>query len=372
MPRSDWFSDYKVGVLLDANENTHGPSLTEISSIEEKQELNRYPDPHQIEVKQLVCDFRKSEATSSQLKPENLFVGVGSDEAIDLLIRAVCRPGVDKLLICPPTYGMYSVSAQINDVEVVKVNLEFKKGHFTIKPTKVNEALAADSNIKLTYICSPGNPTGSLISREDIIKILENPDWNGLVVVDEAYIDFSAPGASMAPLVTKYPNLVVMQTLSKSFGLAGIRVGLAFASKEVATLLNSMKGPYNVSTLSSDVAKRALSAEGIKKMREYTAEIIKQRDFLVEELPKIKGIGEFVGGQDANFLLVELLDKDGKPSNDIAKRAYKELAENKNIVVRYRGSEPGCEGCLRISIGTADENKILLQELETVIKELYS
>lgn len=291
-------------------------------------------------------------------------MGVGSDEAIDCIIRVVCAPGKDKLLICPPTYGMYGVCAQINDVEVVKVNMKFTKGAYDIIPENINSKLSEDPSIKLVYICSPGNPTGSRLSQDAILKVLEHPTWNGIVVVDEAYIDFSPPGTSVAPLVNKYPNLLVMQTTSKSFGLAGIRFGMAFASRELARLMNNMKYPYNISSMTSDIAKRAFSPEGIQKMESMVRTIIQQRDMLVNELPKIDGIGEFVGGFDSNFLLVELLDSNGVPSNKVAKTVYERLAQTREVVLRYRGSEPGCTGCLRISVGTESENKILLRELK--------
>lgn len=363
--------DYKVGVLLDANENTYGPSLVDVADEELKQNLNRYPDPYQIDLKQRMCDFRNSENkdTSLQpLEPSNLFVGVGSDEAIDAIIRILCVPGKDKLLTCPPTYGMYGVSAQINDVQVVKVNLDFTPGEFGINPAKVNETLANDPSIKLAYICSPGNPTGALIKRELVEQVLNHPTWNGIVVVDEAYIDFAPEGSSFAPLTTKYPNLIVMQTLSKSFGLAGVRLGITFSSQEMASLLNNMKAPYNISTPSSELALRALSPGGIELMKKYVNEIITQRRRLTDQLPKIQGVGGVIGGEESNFLLVQILGKDGKPSSPVAKDIYKYLAEKKNVVVRYRGSEPGCEGCLRMSVGTKEETDILLNELEEGIR----
>ncbi|ANB12908.1 histidinol-phosphate transaminase [Sugiyamaella lignohabitans] len=327
-----------------------------------------------------MCDFRNSEINSADkqtlngkvLKPENLCFGVGSDESIDAIMRVLCVPGKDKLLTCPPTYGMYAVSAQINDVEVVSINMNFIKGKFSIKPDEINARLAEDPSIKLAYICSPGNPTGSLIEKADIIKVLEHPTWNGIVVVDEAYIDFAPEGTSMAPLVNKYPNLLVMQTLSKSFGLAGVRCGVSFASPDLSRLLNSMKAPYNISTPTARLASRVLSPEGIKVMKGLVKKIIVQRDRLVRELPKLQGIGEFVGGEDANFLLVEIIDKDGKPSNDIARQVYTKLAEFRNVIVRYRGKEPGCTGCLRISIGNEEETTILLKELQSVLAEIYS
>lgn len=370
--------DYKVGVLLDANENTHGPALGELDSDEEGQELNRYPDPHQAHVKQLLCNFRNSENRPEDkdlapLTPENICLGVGSDESIDAIMRIFCVPSKDKLLTCPPTYGMYKVSAQVNDVEVVKVDLEFKKGSFQIKAEEVCEKLAEDPSIKAVYICSPGNPTGSLIQRERIEKVLNHPTWNGIVVVDEAYIDFAPVGSSFAPLVTKYPNLAVMQTISKSFGLAGARLGCVIADKPVARLLNNLKAPYNISTPTSVLAERALSPSGISAMKGMVKKIIAQRTRLVEELPKVSPyIGEFLSGLDANFLLVEILDKEGNPSSPLAVKLYKYLAEQKQVVVRYRGNEPGCAGALRISIGTEEETTQLLDEFKKGFEVLYS
>lgn len=370
-------SDYKIGILLDANENTHGPSLDQLDDEEIKQELNRYPDPHQVHVKQLLCDFRNIERSSQDqalqpLTPENICLGVGSDESIDAIMRIFCVPAKDKLLTCPPTYGMYSVSAQVNDVSVVKVPLTFTKGNFQIQADKVCEKLSEDPSIKVAYICSPGNPTGTLIQRDLIEKVLKHPTWNGLVVVDEAYVDFAEPGSSFAPLVNKYPNLAVMQTISKSFGLAGARLGCVIADKPVARLLNNMKAPYNISTPTSVLAERALSPKGISLMKEMAKKIIEQRSRLVEDLPKVnKGIGQFVGGLDANFVLVEILDQAGTPSSPHALKLYKYLAEHRQVVVRYRGNEPGCAGCLRISIGTEEETTKFLDEIRKGFEILY-
>lgn len=369
--------DYKVGILLDANENTHGPALSEVKPEEETMELNRYPDPHQVHVKQLLCDFRNSEKAEQDqslppITPDNVCFGVGSDESIDALMRIFCVPAKDKLLTCPPTYGMYKVCAQINDLQVVNVPLEFNKGNFQIQPDLICEKLSEDPSIKLVYICSPGNPTGSLIERERIEKVLNHPTWNGLVIVDEAYIDFAPVGSSFAPLVTKYPNLAVMQTISKSFGLAGARLGCVIADRPVSRLLNNMKAPYNISTPTSVLAERALSPAGIATMKKMVAEIVAQRTRLVEELPKVNpGIGKFISGMEANFVLVEILDKEGQPSSPLAAKLYKYLAEHKQVVVRYRGNEPGCAGALRISIGTEQETTSLLEEFKRGFEILY-
>ncbi|KAJ5682636.1 Aminotransferase class I/classII [Penicillium macrosclerotiorum] len=385
----DDYKDDGTNVLLDANENAYGPGLalnsegalqtpqTGGATGASKPEidflgLNRYPDPHQIELKQLFCNLRNTHHhTQKTLRPENMFVGVGSDEAIDALLRCFCVPGKDKILTCPPTYGMYSVSAQVNDIEIVKVPLDVTNG-FHLQPEKVNEALSADSSIKLAYICSPGNPTANLIRKADIQKVLEHPTWNGVVVVDEAYIDFAHEGASLAEWVTEWPNLVVMQTLSKAFGLAGIRLGVAYSSPEIALLLNSLKAPYNISSPTSALATAALTAPNMAVMRQYRDQIVTQRDRLLRELPQIPGVGRFLGGHDSNFLLVEMLDAEGRPSNVTALAAYEAMAEKRGVVVRFRGKEYGCEGCLRITVGTEAEVTKFLQELRTVLAGIHA
>ncbi|KGO38984.1 Aminotransferase, class I/classII [Penicillium expansum] len=383
----DDYKDDGTNVLLDANENAFGPGLALNSegALQSSQTgnatgasnpeidflgLNRYPDPHQIELKQLFCNLRNTHHhTPKTLLPEHMFCGVGSDEAIDALLRCFCVPGKDKILTCPPTYGMYGVSAQVNDLEIVKVPLDATNG-FHLQADKVNEALSADPSIKLAYICSPGNPTANLIRKEDIRKVLEHPTWNGIVVVDEAYIDFAPEGSSLAEWVTEWPNLVVMQTLSKAFGLAGIRLGVAYASVEVARLLNSLKAPYNISSPTSALASAALTAPNMAVMHRFRSQIIAQRDRLLRDLPTIPGVGQFLGGSDANFLLVQILDAEGRPSNVTALAAYEAMAEKRGVVVRFRGKELGCEGCLRITVGTEAEVTKFLQELRTVLSGL--
>jgi histidinol-phosphate aminotransferase len=298
-------------------------------------------------------------------------VGVGSDEAIDALLRCFCVPGKDKILVCPPTYGMYSVSAQVNDVGLVKVPLLPAPGFgIDVPATLLALSEAEASSIKLIYICSPGNPTGSLIEKEDLRKVLEHPTWNGVVVLDEAYIDFAPEGSSLAEWVAEWPNLVVMQTLSKAFGLAGIRLGAAFTSPPIASLLNNLKAPYNISSPTSTIACQALQG-GLNVMQENREKIITQRARLIKELPKLNGIGRFRGGTSSNFLLVEILDRSGQPDNVTALKVYEKLAENKGVVVRFRGKEHGCLGCLRITVGTEDEVTRFLKEAEAVIKEVH-
>lgn len=297
---------------------------------------------------------------------------MGSDEAIDALLRCFCVPGRDKILVCPPTYGMYSVSAQVNDVGLVKVPL-LPAPEFDLDVPAITAALSSPeaANIKLIYICSPGNPTASLVKKEDLRRVLEHPTWNGIVVLDEAYIDFAPEGSSLAEWVAEWPNLVVMQTLSKAFGLAGIRLGAAFTSPQIASLLNNLKAPYNISSLTSAIACQALQEGGLSVMRGNRERILAQRDRLLRELPKVNGIGRFRGGAASNFLLVEILDAAGKPDNVTALKVYERLAENKGVVVRFRGKEHGCLGCLRITVGTEAEVTRFLQEIEAAIREVH-
>ncbi|KAK1778604.1 pyridoxal phosphate-dependent transferase [Copromyces sp. CBS 386.78] len=376
----DDYKDDGTNILLDANENAYGPPVPQTLASGSRSGssgpeldllgLHRYPDPHQRDLKQLLCNLRTTHAhTTKLLSPDNLCVGVGSDEAIDALLRCFCVPGRDRILVCPPTYGMYSVSAQVNDVGLVKIPL-LPAPSFAVDVPRVLDTLTNEPNIKIIYLCSPGNPTGSLLAKEDIQKVLEHPTWNGVVVVDEAYIDFAPDSASLAEWVNEWPNLVVMQTLSKAFGLAGIRLGAAFTSEPIARLLNSLKAPYNISSPTSAIASYALSPEGLKVMREHKEKLIAQRERLVKELPTVEGVGKLAGGESSNFLLYEMLDKEGKPSNKVALKVYEKLAETKGVVVRFRGKEHGCEGCLRITVGTEEEVTRFLAALKEALREV--
>ena len=267
---------------------------------------------------------------------------------------------------------MYAVSADVNDIAIIKVPLSVEDD-FSLQPDLINEKLSSDSNIKMVYICSPGNPTGALIRKADVQKVLEHPTWNGVVILDEAYIDFSPDGSSLAEWVTEWPNLVVMQTLSKAFGLAGIRLGVAFGSPEICSLLNNMKAPYNISSPTSAIANFALEEKNLKVMRENRAKIILQRDRLLKEMPRIAGIGRFLGGKESNFLLVEILDREGgQPDNATALSVYETMAGQRGVVVRFRGKEHGCTGCLRITVGTDSEVDRFLAELRSVLQQVYS
>ncbi|KAJ2762417.1 histidinol-phosphate transaminase [Coemansia nantahalensis] len=372
--------DYSEGILLDANENSYGAAYRaeiaeasdggaapRISAGADEMSLHRYPDPLGREVKRRILELRPGVPSI-----DNVFLGVGSDEVIDLVVRITCRPGVDKILITPPTYGMYKVVASVNDVGVVKVPLVVDGGSFQLDTEAVVEAAVADPAIKVIWLCSPGNPTGTRLREEDVRRVLDSP-FAGLVVVDEAYVDFLRPerGGSCAALVTEYPGLVVMQTMSKSFGLAGIRLGVGIASRELVYYLNNTKAPYNVSTLSLRVAREALSDAGLQKMRQVTRCLAAQRDeYLIPELKRLPHVGAILGGNDANFVLCRFVDGAGSPSNEIAKGLYTEMAENRGLVVRFRGLDHGCEGCLRITVGTAAENATVVATLRSLLSAI--
>ncbi|ODQ82891.1 hypothetical protein BABINDRAFT_30784 [Babjeviella inositovora NRRL Y-12698] len=373
--------DFTEGILLDANENTHGPSVAE--GVTSNLEFNRYPDPHQVDFKQQFVDFRNSEAAIANapvsnvglapLTPDNLCLGVGSDESIDALMRCFCHPGRDKLLICPPTYGMYDICATVNDIDIVRVPLF---PDFSLNTEAIITAVTSDPSIKLIYLTTPGNPTGKLLDFErSIAPLLSLESWNGIVITDEAYVDFSPVGSSLSPLVTKYANLVVLQTLSKSFGLAGIRVGITFADEAVSRILNNIKYPYNISCLSADIAIKATTPQSIKLMREKVNTIIGQRDVLVNELLAIKGVGKNIGGLDANFVLLVIMSDESAsavPSNEVAQLLYTKLATENAVVVRFRGKEIFCEGALRVTVGTEAENRTLVEKFRKVLGEIYA
>ncbi|XBW38661.1 hypothetical protein QEN19_004249 [Hanseniaspora menglaensis] len=359
--------DFKEGILLDANENTHGAAL----SIETPfNDLNRYPDPHQVELKQLIASYRNSQVTnqkeSDKLTYENLCLGVGSDESIDAIMRAACAPKENKILICPPTYGMYTITANINDVDVVKVPLLPTRSKdslkFQLDLPKVIETLSVDESIRLVFVTSPGNPTAAKIDEEDIVELL-NKWQNGFVIVDEAYIDFTT--GSLSTLVNKYPNLVVLQTLSKAFGLAGVRLGVSFTSKELSKVLNSMKAPYSVSTMASELAINAFTNSSIEKLNYSIESINKGKEYLIKELTSLPYVAdELIGGLDANFILIKIIPE------DLAQKVYLKMATESKVVVRYRGNELNCKGGLRISIGTPEENQRLVKHFKLNMEEL--
>lgn len=318
-------------IFLDANENSIGSPLVKW--------YNRYPDPYQQKLKQKISQVKG-------VPPENIFIGNGSDECIDLLYRSFCNPGKDNVIILPPTYGMYEVSAAINDVEVRKAPL---LENFQLDLLHMETLV--DEHTKIIWICSPNNPTGNAMQHEDIETILNN--FNGLVVVDEAYINF-ARQRSFISLLNEYPNLVVMQTLSKAWGLAGLRLGMAFASAEIVSVLNKVKPPYNISEPVQDLVLQAL--DRLEEVNEMIREIVRERERLATAL-KALSLVQHVYPSDANFLLVRVAD---------ARAVYGYLLANQ-IVVRDRSKVMLCDNCLRITVGTARENDELLNVLNAFI-----
>lgn len=388
--------DYQEGILLDANENSLGHALPSGSSLPHTNDtsdkaastpingtgsndplsLHRYPDPSLFGVKSKLRELRNLPSD------DYVFLGVGSDEVLDLVQRIVGRPGQDAICICPPTYGMYSVCAAVNDLEVIKVPLRVEDGDFSIDVDKVIETLRAHPNIKLLFLCSPGNPTGTLLSLRDVRRILDEPSYKGLVVVDEAYIDFAeeeirmgkraSDPVSATDLVKTYKNVIVTQTLSKAYGLAGIRLGIAYAQPALIQVMNNTKAPYNISVPTAHLASLALSDTGLSKMRENVRTLIANRDWLVANLATINGTGDILGGNDANFVLVQILNKPktqgGKPDNARAGMVYKRMAEERGLVVRNRASDLGCSGCLRITVGTEEENRRCIDLMKQLLE----
>lgn len=314
----------EASVFLDANENPWNTPY------------NRYPDPMQWKLKDRLAELK-------QVSRDRIFLGNGSDEAIDLVFRVFCEPGKDVVVSITPSYGMYTVSADVNNVECRKVLLNER---FDLEADKVLEV--ADEHTKVIFLCSPNNPSGNTLNRDEIYKILDH--YHGIVVVDEAYIDFSA-SPSFAAELDKYPNLIVLQTLSKAWGAAGIRLGMAFASKEIIALFSRVKYPYNINELTQEKAYEILGNE--KSQRIQIAKILSERSRL-EEILRESPFSYRVYPSDANFLLVDVGNANGM---------YESLV-SQGVVVRNRHSVQKCQGCLRITIGTPDENDALLNAIQ--------
>ena len=319
----------EASVYLDANENAFGSPLP--------QAFHRYPDPMQYAVKIRLSEIKGVPA-------RNIFLGNGSDEAIDILFRSFCEPGIDNVIVVPPTYGMYEVSANINNVLLKKVPLT---AAYQLNLEGIAEAI--DKNTKLIFICSPNNPTGNSINREDIETILTN--FSGVVVIDEAYINYSRQKTFIQEL-TEYANLVILQTLSKAWGLAGLRIGMAFASEEIIEVFNRVKPPYNINEASQTLALEAL--QNTKQVNEWIKQTLIERDNLVVSIKKFDFVLD-IYPSDANFILVKTTD---------ANTIYNFLVE-KGIIVRNRTNVELCEGCLRITVGTPLENEILINTLKS-------
>lgn len=333
IPYSSARDEFKgeASVLLDANENAFGSPYGK--------NYNRYPDPLQNRVKEKLHHIKG-------VPVENIFLGNGSDEAIDILFRAFCEPGKDNVILVPPTYGMYEVSANINNVACKKVNLT---ADYQLDLDGIAEAI--DVYTKLIFICSPNNPSGNSIHRQDIETILVN--FDGIVVVDEAYINFSRQ-SSFTQDLAEFPNLVVLQTLSKAWGLAALRLGMAFASSEIIQVFNKIKPPYNINQATQDIVLEAL--DGVEIVNEWIKEVVEEREKLSSALRTLPQVAH-VTPSDANFILVKLEEP----------RALYNFLVGKGIIVRDRSKVELCEGCLRLTIGTPKENIVLLEN----IREFY-
>ena len=310
------------GIFLDANENPFG-------------ELNRYPDPYQRKIKLKLSEL-------NQIPTENIFLGNGSDEVIDLAFRIFCEPGKDKVLTFSPTYGMYEVSANINNVELINLDLndDFQIDLEIIKP------YLNDENLKIIFICSPNNPTGNSI--KNIEYILEN--FNGIIFIDEAYIDFS-PEESFRNQIENYPNLIVSQTFSKAWGMASVRVGIAYASEEIIKFYNKTKPPYNISQLNQNAILDALNEKNIKLVQDNIKLILSEKKLLIQGLEQLKLVKK-IYPSDANFILIEVENAD---------EIYQKLVKE-NMIVRNRNS--AIKNCLRITVGSPEENLKLIETLQ--------
>jgi histidinol-phosphate aminotransferase len=321
----DEFEDFDTAemVFLDANENPFNNGV------------NRYPDPQQASVKSIL-------AKQNNVNPNQMLLGNGSDEVLDLIFRAFCEPKIDNVITLPPTYGMYGVLANINAVENREVLLSTD---FQPQIEKIFKAI--DDNTKMIFLCSPNNPTGNSFSEESVMTLLEH--FNGLIVIDEAYIDFSEK-ESWLKKIDQYPNLIITQTLSKAYGLAGIRLGICYASAEIIAVLNKIKPPYNVNELTQ---RRALERlDNTNAIQSEIAAIISERSVLLKVLLDVKYV-EKIYPTEANFILIKV---------DDANKRYDDLIA-KGIVIRNRTTQPLCDNCLRLTIGTEEENKKLIEAL---------
>ncbi len=326
--RDEFQGNSDAMVFLDANENPYNNGV------------NRYPDPQQKGVKAILSEIKGVSA-------KHILLGNGSDEVLDLIFRAFCEPHQDNVISLPPTYGMYEVLANLNAVEIRKVNLSE-----TFQP-KVDAILeAADAHSKVLFLCSPNNPTGNSFSTESVEKLLKT--FKGLVVIDEAYIDFSTEKSWLTRL-EEFPNLVITQTLSKAYGMAGIRLGICYASEEILKVLNTIKPPYNVNELSQKKAIELLNNKDLAKKQ--IQDILEERAVLISDLATISFVSK-IYPSDANFILAKV---------DDATKRYNQLVE-KGVVVRNRTTQFGCENCLRFTVGTKEENEELIKNLLLISK----
>lgn len=326
--RDEFQGNSNAMVFLDANENPF------------QNGVNRYPDPQQGRVKALLSEIKG-------IPVENILLGNGSDEVLDLIFRAFCEPNQDNIITLPPTYGMYSVLANINAIEIRKVQLS---NDFQPRVGAILEA--ANSNSKLLFLCSPNNPTANSFESEKIETLIKN--FQGVVVIDEAYIDFSKEESWLSRL-NEFPNLIITQTLSKAYGMAGIRLGICYASNDIILVLNNIKPPYNVNELTQQRAIEQLKLNELTKKQ--VGDILNERAILVNQLATVNFVSK-IYPTDANFILAKV---------DDATKRYNQLIE-KGIVVRNRTTQPGCENCLRFTVGTPEENEKLIKELLLISK----
>lgn len=317
----------EASVFLDANENPYN------------QPFNRYPDPLQVQLKEKIAALKK-------VRPTQIMLGVGSDEPIDLIFRIFCEPAKDNVVAINPTYGMYGVCADINNVTYKQVNLN---DDFTLDADKVLKA--CDKQTKVVFLCSPNNPTGNSLKRTEIEKIILG--FEGIVVIDEAYIDFSNEPSWLSSL-DQYPNIIVLQTFSKAWGMAALRCGMAFASEEIIAFFNKVKYPYNLNLLTQEAVYKQV--ENVEQKNEWVKALLTERKKLIEALQNLPLVQK-IYPTDANFVLVKVGDANG---------TYQQLVE-KGIIVRNRNTVTLCEGCLRITVGTPSENKQLLTALQQMV-----
>ena len=323
----DEFKDFNADmVFLDANENPF------------ENGVNRYPDPQQNNVKSLLSNIK-------EVSTENILLGNGSDEVLDLIFRAFCEPNQDNIIILPPTYGMYEVLANVNAIEIIKVELS---NNFEPQVDRILNA--SNTKSKILFLCSPNNPTGNSFNKNEIEELLIK--FQGLVIIDEAYIDFSEHESWLNKL-EKFPNLIITQTLSKAYGMAGIRLGICYASTEIISVLNKIKPPYNVNELTQQRAIEQL--QNLELVEQQISNILKEREAMSEELVTLDFVSK-VYPSDANFLLVKV---------DDATKRYNQLLK-KGIVIRNRTNQPLCENCLRLTVGTKEENKKLINALKNI------
>mgnify|MGYP000356044185 CR=1 FL=1 len=313
-------------IMMDANENPFG------------KKLNRYPDPMQKDLKRQIAE--RENINTENINTENIFLGNGSDEIIDLVLRIFCRPAIDNVVTIEPTYGMYEVLARINDVEIRKAPLD---ENFDMSADKLLSK--SDAGTKVVILCSPNNPTGNFLDKEEVRFLLNN--FPGIVLLDEAYIDFSNDSGFLEEL-DDFPNLVVLQTLSKGWGLAGIRLGKAFATKEIIDLLNKVKFPYNVSRVNQEIAKKVISRS--RRVRSKINTIVKERGKLEKRLQSFSFI-EKIFPSDANFLLIRVKDAPG----------LMKFMSSSGILLRDRSGQKGCLNCIRVTAGTPRQNQKLLK-----------